>query len=353
MRPPDQPTPLHSVKRLGRAVGEQERWLVQFVLLNALVSFVVATCVAQFFKLHGAWEQPGGTAADLPLLIATNDTSRDIRNAIYLEAQELADAALDAIGDTIFENSVVMRDREGNNRKYVWDFFNPVFNCPDKEKIGKLVLDGDGGKWLCHVRSQLQRPACVVYSFGSDGETSFEEAVIDKTLCQVHVFDPTLDAAKRRHVQKLTEQEPRLHFHSYGISDRDGKLRTTSSSGELHTRLMDVKKLSTIMAQLGHAWVDVLKMDVEGSEWHTITQWLEGFRQLPFTQLQVEYHYYEDSGATPAKTILQVLRGLAAANMRVFNVEPNYWWSNNGWQFIEYAYLQVDAQGNVVTGPSF
>jgi Methyltransferase domain len=34
--------------------------------------------------------------------------------------------------------------------------------------------DGDNGKWVCGVRTLLQRPGCIVYSVGSNGDVSFE-----------------------------------------------------------------------------------------------------------------------------------------------------------------------------------
>ena len=48
----------------------------------------------------------------------------------------------------------------------VWDYFLPAYNCPLKEKIGIDPILGDNGKWLCGVRTLLQRPGCVIYSFG-------------------------------------------------------------------------------------------------------------------------------------------------------------------------------------------
>ena len=47
-----------------------------------------------------------------------------------------------------------------------WDYFLPAYNCPLKEKIGIDPILGDNGKWLCGVRTLLQKPGCVVYSFG-------------------------------------------------------------------------------------------------------------------------------------------------------------------------------------------
>ena len=42
----------------------------------------------------------------------------------------------------------------------------------------------------------MQKPGCVVYSFGSNGQVTFEEAVVDITRkhCEVYVFEFTLSA---------------------------------------------------------------------------------------------------------------------------------------------------------------
>ena len=61
-----------------------------------------------------------------------------------------------------------------------------------------------------------------------------------------------------------------------------GKAITT----ELFPKL-DMQPLSEIMATLGHKWIDVLKVDVEGLEWPIMDSWLAAWDVLPFTQLQV------------------------------------------------------------------
>ncbi len=60
--------------------------------------------------------------------------------------------------------------------------------------------------------------------------------------------------------------------------------------------------------------------------------------------VQVEYHYFGPSNFTDPSRMLAVLQGLAARYLRVFSVEPNYWWTNRGHDFIEFAYLQVRAR---------
>ena len=56
---------------------------------------------------------------------------------------------------------------------------------------------------------------------------------------------------------------------------------------------------------------------------------------------QIEYHYYHQTNITVPRQMLSVLKGLSARDLRVFNVEPNYWWHNYGQEFIEFAYIQV------------
>ena len=48
-----------------------------------------------------------------------------------------------------------------------------------------------------------------------------------------------------------------------------------------------VTSLANCMADLGHDWVDVLKIDIEGAEWSVLKALLETGKALPFTQLQV------------------------------------------------------------------
>lgn len=55
----------------------------------------------------------------------------------------------------------------------------------------------------------------------------------------------------------------------------------------------------------------------------------------------MEYHYFHESNITVPRQMLDVLKGLSARDMRVFNVEPNYWWANWAQEFMEFAYIQV------------
>jgi hypothetical protein len=46
------------------------------------------------------------------------------------------------------------------------------------------------------------------------------------------------------------------------------------------------------LQELGHAWVDVLKIDIEGGEWEVLDGILREPGVVPFTQLQVRCMSY-------------------------------------------------------------
>lgn len=53
-----------------------------------------------------------------------------------------------------------------------------------------------------------------------------------------------------------------------------------------------VKTLGTIMKELKHDWVDVMKVDIEGAEWGFLADLVAKRLPLPFTQLQVHGMFY-------------------------------------------------------------
>ena len=50
-------------------------------------------------------------------------------------------------------------------------------------QVGIKHGQGDNGKWVCGLRTLLKRSPCIVYSFGSNGETSFEQDILRATKC--------------------------------------------------------------------------------------------------------------------------------------------------------------------------
>ena len=173
------------------------------------------------------------------------------------------------------------------------------------------------------------------------GETSFEEDILNRTPCEVHTFDPTLDSEKRARVERV----PAIHLHDYGLGAEDGRATMGAFDAEIKTLptilgtslyplyfLMSTQEpliflesfdcstqeswLTThptsanqCMAdvdfplncvcpadELQIHWVDLLKVDVEGAEWKVLESTLDYYNgQLPFTQLQVCNDYRKSS----------------------------------------------------------
>ena len=269
---------------------------------------------------------------------------------IYQRSQPFENAALKKLGPRAFDADLALRNPQHPDDvlKRIWDFFPPSFNCPLKERFGRQARMGDGGKWVCGVETLLQRPGCVVYSFGSNGETEFEEAVLATTECEVHVFDPTLGPEALSKLKAL----PSITFHPIGLGPRDQRVKMTDTKmtmGNRRVEAMDIQTLQTIMQNLNHTWVDVLKVDIEGFEYATLQQWMKHSKEwFPVTQLLVEFHYWRDASRTIPQDILSTMKALTNNNLRVFSTEPNWWWTNNGHDFIEYSFLHVDDGGKVV-----
>jgi hypothetical protein len=73
------------------------------------------------------------------------------------------------------------------------------------------------------------------------------------------------------------------------------------------------KCLNTIMVELGHAKIDVLKMDIEGAEYEVLTDLIE--RRIRPSQILVEFHHRFD-GIGKDHT-LQVMNRLARAGYQI------------------------------------
>jgi len=154
------------------------------------------------------------------------------------------------------------------------------------------------GDWALHVDPLT--PQSVVYSFGVGDNIVWDLAMIKRFNLTVHAFDPTPASIAWVKRQKLP---PQFVFHPYGISNFDGGLtfyppRRPGNTHYSHERpggrtaapiRGQVHCLSTIMRRLGHQHLDVLKLDVEGSEFEIIPDLIES--RVSVDQLLVEIHY--------------------------------------------------------------
>ena len=100
---------------------------------------------------------------------------------------------------------------------------------------------------MCGVNTLLPSSGCVVYSFGSNGETSWERALLERApQCEVHVFDPTLT----EDIQQQVDDVKGITFHNLGLGAEEGMrvLKRTDSAGRAVPSKVQTPAQQTIIA---------------------------------------------------------------------------------------------------------
>ena len=175
----------------------------------------------------------------------------------------------------------------------------------------------------------------IVYSFGIGEDISFDLALIETVrLPGVRLRIPR--RAQSPGCARKTRPRPFM-YESSGLPVTTARPRSllrpiplishsmsaplapsTGGSGQGRVEF-EVRRLPTLMKELGHARLDVLKMDIEGAEYDVIEDLLaQGLRP---TQILVEFHHGMH-GIPVAKTEA-ALTALAAAGYTIFDVQPS------------------------------
>ncbi|KAJ7088553.1 methyltransferase domain-containing protein [Mycena crocata] len=194
----------------------------------------------------------------------------------------------------------------------LWDFFVPAFSCPfTVRRVGTM---GDGGKWICGFERAVHQPNCVVYSMGVERQSSFEQAILwESEHCEVYGFDFSV-AEWGPELRADTAVNSRAHFFPWKIGGADN-----------HTATPKQYSLRGIMQELGHEFIDIWKIDIEGSEFSALAAVIESFKgkPLPFGQMQIEIHvgYTPDMGTVGAFDKWWTM--LEDAGLRPFWTETN------------------------------
>ena len=184
-----------------------------------------------------------------------------------------------------------------------------------------------GGWWFSP--EGLSRDS-VVYSLGVGEDIGFDLALIERFGASVHAFDPTPGAVqwvKSRHLPA------ELHFHQLGIADFDGVAEFSApvAEGNVCFTLLereggrgpsiqaDVRRLPTILAELGHDHIDLLKMDIEGAEYTVIPDLVRS--GIPVRQILVEFHHrFRNVGNERTREAVELL---LAAGFRILHISAS------------------------------
>ena len=173
------------------------------------------------------------------------------------------------------------------------DFFYKVTKSVSKQRLGSLY----GGWWL--ATEGLNEKSFNVFSFGLGEDVSFDQELLKQYECYVYGFDPTPKSI--RYIESM-DMDDRFMLYRYALADRDGFLSFHLPENDAHvsgslesissndTIEVECKKLSTICQELKIESIDILKMDIEGSEYKVIEDMIDS--NIFPRQILVEYHHF-------------------------------------------------------------
>ena len=200
-----------------------------------------------------------------------------------------------------------------------------VWSVPDIPVPG-LRLGSIYGGWTICTGVGLGSDS-IIYSVGVGEDISFDLSLIKTFGCRIFAFDPTPRSIAWLKRQQLPQE---FQFFPWGLGAIDGLLNFAApedmrhvsySSAVLggHSVQCEVYRLCTLVRQLGHAKIDLLKMDIEGSEYDVIDDMLR--HDLRPRQLLTEFHHglY---GIKSHKTA-NALKRLSSIGYRIFSISPS------------------------------
>jgi FkbM family methyltransferase len=138
------------------------------------------------------------------------------------------------------------------------------------ERIGTAY-----GGWV--VPTAMIERDWIVYCAGVGEDASFDLGLIDRFGCTVFAFDPTPRAIA--FAEPIAALEPRFRFMPVGLWSEDVTLQFYAPRDPAHVShsLLNLqgtttffegpcRSLTSLMKELGHDNIDLLKMDIEGAE---------------------------------------------------------------------------------------
>jgi FkbM family methyltransferase len=171
-------------------------------------------------------------------------------------------------------------------------FYKTTLSLKDK-KIGS-----DYGGWWIAI-DDLQKKELVIFSFGLGEDVSFDIEIIKEYECNIFGFDPTPKSIKYVESLKLPKN---FKLYKYALSDKAGTLKFNLPKNEEHvsgsleniasgnTVEVICKDLKSICEELSITNIDILKMDIEGSEYRVIENMI--LNNIKPKQILVEYHHF-------------------------------------------------------------
>lgn len=173
---------------------------------------------------------------------------------------------------------------------------------------------GDGGWETCMTPSFKPKKPCLIYSFGVANMWKFDETLARDHGCTVRAFDPSMKDNDHVHLPGP------VHFYKLGLA---GSNRTLPSNG---WKLFTFQSLLKRFGETDRT-IDIVKMDIESSEWESLESMLETGVLERVKQLMFEVHTQDCYGPIGTKKDFlryhKIFDGIEALGFRRFYQHVN------------------------------
>lgn len=212
----------------------------------------------------------------------------------------------------VLEPSIQMYQNP-NSHLFSISYWPVQTNCLVKGNFGGVFMDMsfyDGNKYVCLDNFPILDPAskspeCLIYSFGLNTETSFEEEFAEMG-CEVHGYDHTIKANQIR--TQVTENFVSWHLGMGIVTDLQ----------------KNIIRLKDALAKNGHTGrtIHYLKIDIEGEEKNSIPDWIESGALDNVEQIGMEVHLQQKHKWLDALYISHY-QSLYKIGFRLISWDPN------------------------------
>lgn len=182
-----------------------------------------------------------------------------------------------------------------------------------------------GGWW---IPLELIDASWVCYCGGVGEDASFDLALMKEKGCTVYGIDPTPRAIA--YAERVRKDNPDYGFLPYGLWSEATTLKFYSPANKEHVSHSMVRgfrgqerdyisvpcrSIPSIMQELGHTRLDLLKIDIEGSEYAVLDSLLKAkvFPRVLCVEFDQPTHIYNTSGITMLIKPLSMIARLQAA----------------------------------------
>lgn len=156
-------------------------------------------------------------------------------------------------------------------------------------------------------------PLSVVYAGGVGSDITFEHELVRRFGCRILLFDPSPTGLKTmalpenaipqfRYVPKALAAHSGFLLLAPPKPGEDSWMPLANAAAAISVPCID---LASLMSQSGDDHIDLLKLDIEGSEYEVIDDLLH--QRLAINQICVEFHHGLTPGIRRSQTIRAIL----------------------------------------------